>query len=91
MAQQSILITQVGSDFAEPGQYTAASPSLSRYRMTSSMVTFGDAPAGTAASYTGGPVPLGFIYVQFHTNNQWKTGTLYTSQTGAQIKTLVEA
>lgn len=88
---QSILITQVGSDNATPTQYTAASPSLARYRMTSTMVNFGDAPAGTPASYTGGPVPLGFIYVQYHSNNQWITTTIWTAQTGAQIKTLVEA
>lgn len=86
----SILVTQVGSTAATPTQYTAASPSLARYRMTSTIVDFGDA-VGVPASYTGGPVPAGFIYIQYHVDNQWRTATIYTAQTGSQIATLVNA
>jgi len=86
----SILITQVGSTAATPTQYTAQSPSLARYRMTSTIVDYGDA-VGVPASYPGGPVPAGFLYIQYHVDNQWKTATIYTAQTGAQLNTLVVA
>ena len=90
MAKESILITQVGSSNATPTQYTAASPSLARYRMTQTFIDYGDA-VGVTASYTGGPVPAGFINIQYHSNNQWITATIYTSQNGAAIAALVEA
>jgi len=90
MAQQSILLTQVGSDAATPVQYTAQSPSLARYRMCSTIVDYGDY-AGTATQNPAGIIANGFVYVQFHSNNQWVSRTLYVTQTGAQIKTLIEA
>lgn len=85
----SALIPQVGSDFATPTQYTAASPSFNRYRMTSTIIEYGDlSPTVTQPT---GIVANGFISVQYHENNQWKTGKIYTSLTGAQINTLVVA
>lgn len=82
-----ILVTQVGSDFATPLQYTAASPSLSRYRMTSTFIDFGDVVGGVAGA--NGIVPVGFISVQYHENNQWRTGKIFTSQSGSAIATLI--
>lgn len=89
MAQQSILVTQIGSDGPSPSQYTAQSPSLARYRMTSTIVDYGDYT--TNINNPAGIQPQGFIYVQYHINNQWTSRTLYVTQTGAQIKTLIEA
>jgi hypothetical protein len=54
------------------------------------MIDYGDLVNGTPA-YVGGPVPLGYVHVQYHEQNQWKTGRLYTAQTGAEINTLVTA
>lgn len=85
---QSILITEVGSTFSQPNQFTAASPCSINYIMTSTMMDYG---SGAQPANAGGIVSAGYINVQFHSNNQWVTGTIYTSQTGAQIKTLVEA
>lgn len=87
---QSILITQVGSTNATPKQYTAASPSLARYRMNSTIIDYGDY-AGTAADNAAGITPNGFIYVNYRVDNAYTSATIYTSQTGAQIKTLIEA
>lgn len=85
----SALIPEVGSDFAQPAQFTAASPSFNRYLMTSTMIQYGDlSPAVTQPT---GIVANGFISVQFHSNNQWTTGRIYTNLTGAQINTLVVA
>ncbi len=87
MAQsQAILVTVVGSSGNTPKQFTAASPSFNNYPMVSTFIDFGDStfqsPAGITAS--------GYINVQYHSNNQWVTGTLYVTSTGAQIKTLVD-
>lgn len=89
MAQQSILVTAVGSTNATPAQFTAASPCDAPYLMTSTFQQYGDVVGGVANA--GGIVPLGYINVQYHNNNQWVTGTVYTKQTGAQIKVLIEA
>lgn len=87
----SALITQVWSTNPTPKQYTLASPSFNRYRMTSTMVDYGDiSPAGSITT-TSGIVPLGFVQVQYRTNNSWTTATIYTSQTGAQLNTLITA
>lgn len=86
----SILVTQVGSTAASPTQYTAQSPSLARYRMTSTIVDFGDY-AGTAAQNAAGIVANGFLYIQYHVDNQWRTATIYTTQNGAALAALVNA
>lgn len=87
----SALVTQVGSTFAQPNQYTLASPSLSKYRMTSTITEYGNFTDTTPPQNPAGIVANGYINVQYHSNNQWVTGTIYTTQTGAQINTLVVA
>lgn len=91
----SARLTVVGSTNGTPLNFTAASPSLDLYQMTSTMINYGPiadlGPNAATASYSGGPVPAGYVNVQYHVNNQWKTAILYTAQTGAQINTLVTA
>jgi|GEM_PF-5262272 hypothetical protein len=89
MATNSVKLTIVGSDFASPTQFTAQSPSFYRYFPipNNPFVEFGD--------YAGAFNPVtqqtaaGFIYVQFHQNNQWVTGKYYTVENGAAIATLL--
>lgn len=88
MATNSALIPIVGSDFAPPTQFTAASPSFNRYFTIPNGIVkeFGDytPPAGVPAPVNG-ITPAGFLFVEFHTNNQWVTGKYYTSITGSAI------
>lgn len=88
MATNSALIPLVGSDFGDPKQFTAASPSFNKYfTIPNGIVTsFGDVVGGVAGP--NGIVPLGYLSVQFHNQNQWTTGNYYTSLTGAQIATI---
>lgn len=96
MATNSVLLNLVGSDFQTPTQFTAQSPSLNRYfNIPNGIVKdFGDfaVPSNLTIGVggTSGFIlqPNGYIRVEFHENNLWKTGRLYTSQTGAQIATL---
>lgn len=91
MATNSVLIPIVGSDFATPTQFTAASPSFNRYFTIPNGIIkeFGDyTPPAGAAPAANGIIPSGFIFVEFHENNQWKTGKYYTSDNGAAIATL---
>ncbi len=87
----SALITAVGSTANTPAQFTLASPSLSLYQMTSTMISYGNFTDTTPPQNPAGIVANGYINVQYHTNNQWTTGTIYTTQTGAEINTLVVA
>lgn len=85
----SVLITPVGSDFATPLQFTAQSPSIAGYyQMTSTIINYGNL---TSAANAGGIVGAGYISVQFHSNNQWKTGNIYTTQNGAALAALINA
>lgn len=84
----AILVTEVDSSFATPKQFTAASPSMNRYPMTSTFIEFGDSDH---TNTTTGITASGFINVQYHSNNQWITGTIWVTSTGAQINTLVTA
>lgn len=84
----SIRISQVGSTNATPTQYTVQSPSLDRYRMTSTIIDYGDQ---TTAANAAGIVGNGFVKIQYHENNRWVSETIFTSQTGAQLNTLVVA
>jgi hypothetical protein len=83
---QSILVTEVDSSFATPTQFTVASPSMNRYPMASTFIEFGDS---THTNNTTGIQASGFINVQYHSNNQWITGTIWVTSTGAQINTAV--
>ena len=87
----SARITQIDSTLPSgnmPKNYTAQSPSLDRYRATSTIVEYGDATHLNAAT---GITGLGFVSVQYHVSNQWVTGVIYTAQTGAQLNTLITA
>lgn len=85
---QSILVTEVDSSFATPKQFTTASPSFTRYPMTSTFIEFGDSDH---VNTTTGIVASGFINVQYHTANQWVTGTIWVTIAGAAIQTAVNA
>lgn len=85
---QSLLLGIVGSTFNEPNHFTAQSPSYSKYQMFSTIIDYGDA-TGAVADPTTGIVPLGFVDVQFHRNNQWITGTYYVNQSGATLFGLI--
>jgi len=89
MATNSVKLTIVGSDFAKPTQFTAQSPSFFRYFPipNTPIVEFGDF-AGTLNPVTQ-QTAAGFIAVQFHSNNQWITGSYYTVENGAAIATLL--
>ena len=84
-------LTVVGSTLNTPANFTTASPSLDSYVMTSTIINFGNFTDTTPPVNAQGIVTAGFVNVQYHTGNQWTTATLYTSQTGAQINTLVVA
>lgn len=87
----SALLTVVGSTGGTPKQFTLASPCDSVYQMTSTIINYGNFTDTTPPQNAAGIVANGYVNVQYHENNQWKTGTLLTSQTGAQINTLVVA
>lgn len=89
MATNSVKLTIVGSDFATPTQFTAQSPSFYRYFPipNTPIIDFGDF-AGTQNAITQ-QTAAGFIHVQYHDNNQWKTGNYYTVENGAAIATLL--
>lgn len=92
MPTNSVILPVVGSDFATPTQFTAASPSFNKYFVIPNGIIkeFGDytLPSG-APTPPNGITPLGYLFVNFHSGNQWTTGNYYTSQTGAQIATLL--
>ena len=87
----SALLNVVGSTNATPKQFTLASPSFNRYYMTGTMIEYGDYTDTTPPQNPAGLTANGFVNIQYHSNNQWVTATLYTSNTGAQINTLVVA
>lgn len=84
----AISVTVVDSSFATPTQYTAASPSFIRNWQTVGFIESGDS---THVNTNNGITAAGFINVQYHSGNQWQTGTLYVTDTGAQILTKINA
>jgi len=91
MAKNQIVVTSVGTSFNTPQKFTLQSPSLLGYPMLSTIIDSGNYTDTTPPQNPAGIVANGYINVQFHTGNQWTTGTIYTTQTGAQINTLIEA
>lgn len=84
----AISVVVVDSSFATPTQYTAASPSFTRNWQTVGFIESGDS---NHANTNSGITANGFINVQYHSNNQWITGTLYVMDTGAQLLTKINA
>lgn len=82
-------LTVIGSTAATPKQFTAQSPCLTPYQLVSTMVSYGDYTDTTPPQNAAGITAHGYVNVQYHTNNQWTTATLYTSQSGSEINTLV--
>ena len=87
----SALLNIVGSTNATPKQFTLQSPSFNRYYMTSTMIDYGDYTDTTPPQNPAGLTANGFVKVQYHVGNQWQVDTLFVSETGAQINTLVTA
>lgn len=88
MAQANFaLLGVVGSTFATPKEFTLASPSYNQYWASAHVVTFGDCTQLPTAPAVGnnGIVPTGYCKVEFHSNNQWVTGTIYTNQSGSTM------
>lgn len=87
MATNSVLLNIVGGDTSNATQFTAQSPSFNRYfTIPNGIIKFFGDFAGTVNPTTG-LTPAGFIYIEYHENNQWKTQTFLTSQNGAAIAT----
>jgi hypothetical protein len=81
----------VGSSNATPKEFTLQSPSFNKYQMTSTIISYGDYTDTTPPQNVAGLTANGYVNVQYHVNNEWQTNTLFTSETGAQINTLVTA
>jgi len=82
------LLGVVYSDFAAPKEFTAQSPSFLQYWNQADIIKFGDCTQLTpvpGAINGSGIVPTGYVDVQFHKNNQWTTGRLYTNQSGSTM------
>lgn len=82
----AISVVVVDSDFAMPDKYTAQSPSFTRNKQTSTFIDSGDS---AHVNTNSGIIASGFISVQYHSNNQWVTGTLYVTDNGAALLTKI--
>ncbi len=86
----SALLNIVGSTNSTPKQFTLQSPSFNVYQMTSTIIDYGAYTDTTPPQNVAGLTANAYVNIQYHSSNQWKTATLYTSNTAAAIKTLID-
>lgn len=85
----SALLNLVGADNASPKQFTLQSPSFNKDVEIGTIIDYGDYTDTVPPQNVAGLQAIGYVKVQYHSDNQWKTPTYYTSQNGATLFGLI--